>query len=692
MLRLAWVLGLLGANAFGGASTSVSTSASTSTSLRAEALPSYEEVRARDAASDLVFLAKDGERIGSIRTDDQVRRFSWVELDKIAPLAREVLVATEDQDFFDHQGVDWFALAGNAVKAAVGAPARGASTITMQLVSLIDEVTPRPRGKRGMQEKWNQVKAALELEHHWTKNQILEAYLNLVPLKGEVVGIHAAAKVFFGKDPGALDPVDAALLVAMLPSPNVKFKSIQDRACVFLKHVYRKTPERGEEFCRHTRARPRLVTRSERSALSVRDEFEVYLHTWLSRNRSRLMGEKDSIQGPMKTTLDFKLQTRVAEAARDVLSRLQDQNVSDLSALVLDNQSGEVLSWIGNVPGFSKSPEVDGVIARRQAGSTLKPFFYERAMRMKKVDVRTTFEDKPELIPTGNGSFRPENYDHEFHGTVSLPVALASSLNIPAIQVVQKIGVDEAVKVLQENGFQDLKPAYVYGPSIALGTVDATLEELVRGYRNLFLRTKDHEEARWIARILSDRSSRALTFGLNSVLNTPFFTAVKTGTSKDMRDNWCVGFSDRYTVGVWVGNFNGTPMHDVSGVSGAAPLWARIMAMLHDRSPSLPLKGLAKLELPELEPEKRAPSEWVQKILYPVNEAIFAYDPEIPDSRQKILFKPKKTKAQDRWFLNGEPVAGVETPYLWSVQRGRFRLEIRSREGAVLDAVSFVVR
>ena len=658
---------------------------------RAEALPTYAEVRAHDAASDLVFLARGGERIGSIRTDDEVRRFSWIELQDVAPLAREVLVATEDQGFFDHKGVDWFALARNAAKAAVGASARGASTITMQLVSLINDEVLRPRGKRGIQEKWDQVKSALDLEQHWTKDQILEAYLNLAPFKGEVVGIHAAAKVFFGKNPGALDPVDAALLVAMLPSPNAKFKIIQDRACLFLNHVYQKTPERGHELCRYTRARTGFSTHEGRRVSTASEDFEVYLHTLYARQRAQRKESQGPTPGPIKTTIDFKLQTRVAEAARDVLSRLQEQNVSELSALVLDNQSGEVLSWIGNVPGVSKSPEVDGVTARRQAGSTLKPFFYERAMRMKKVDVRTTFEDQPELISTGNGSFRPENYDHEFHGRVSLPVALGSSLNIPAIQVVQKIGVEEAVQVLRENGFQELKPAYIYGPSIALGTVDATLEELVRGYRNLFLRAKDHEESQWITRILSDRNSRSLTFGLNSVLNTPFFTAVKTGTSKDMRDNWCIGFSERYTVGVWVGNFNGSPMHDVSGVSGAAPLWARIMAMLHEHVPSVPLKGLAKLELPEISPDEGRSPGVIQKILYPVNEAIFAYDPEIPDSRQKILFRSQTPKSGDRWFLNGEQVSGVDAPYLWGVKRGRYRLEIRAGDGAVLDAVSFVV-
>jgi penicillin-binding protein 1C len=643
-------------------------------------LPTYAEVRDRDSASDLVFLDRRGERLGSIRRDVTERRFSWIELSRIAPLAREVLVATEDRDFFEHAGVDWFALAGNAMKVAVGARARGASTLTMQLVSLLEKGRA---GRRGVGEKWDQVRAALDLEKKWNKDQILEAYLNLVPFRGEVVGIHAASWVFFGKDPGALDPVDAATLVAMLPSPNTSEAKLKDRACLFLSHVYESFPERAAEFCRYARER-KLNEAPERLRTH---EMQVLLRTWWGRQK-----DPEKVRGPVRLPLDSLLQAKVLGLARETLAKLDGRNVSDAAVLVRDLEGGEVRVWLPNVPEFTRSPFVDGVIARRQAGSTLKPFFYEEALRRRKADVHTLLEDKPEFIPTGSGSFRPENYDHQYHGQVPLSVALGSSLNIPAIEIVRRIGIEGAVKVLQHSGFGELQSGYRYGPSIALGTPDVTLEELVEAYRRLALRSRQDEPAGWITRILADRDARALTFGLGSVLNTPFYTAVKTGTSKDMRDNWCIGYSSRYVVGVWVGNFSGSPMHDVSGVSGAAPLWAKIMALLHDQETSVMPSRIAAFEIPRIQPRKIDPATRIQRILYPVNEAIFAFDPGIPVSRQKIHFRATRKDADFRWFLNGEGLSDLGSPQLWTVRRGKYQLQIRSSDGRVQDEVSFLVK
>jgi penicillin-binding protein 1C len=280
-----------------------------------------------------------------------------------------------------------------------------------------------------------------------------------------------------------------------------------------------------------------------------------------------------------------------------------------------------------------------------------------------------------------------------FHGEVSVAVSLASSLNIPAIQVVTKIGAETAVTVLQENQFKELKPAYIYGPSIALGTVDVTLEELVRAYRLLWKRSQTEKEAQIIAKILSDNDSRALAFGMNSVLNTPYFTAVKTGTSKDMRDNWCIGFSDRYTVGVWVGNFNGSPMRDVSGVSGAAPLWRAVMDQLHHDQPSKIPSALSSIQL-SLSDLKTVPVTRgsLKKIIYPKHLAVFAYDVEIPEARQKILFKADKGESSDQWVLNGKVLSSLKEPYFWSVTRGKYTLELQNKSGEIMDTISYWVK
>jgi penicillin-binding protein 1C len=654
--------------------------------LPSQKLPSFDEVKSRDQVSDLIFYDRTGSRIDSIRMDTQVRKLSWVPLAQIAPLAREILILTEDQKFFDHAGVDWMALASTAYHAAKGERARGASTLTMQLVSLIDQRQAR-KGRRDLKQKWDQVESALLLEKSWSKDQILEAYMNLVPLRGELVGIHAAAQTLFQKEVSALDPIDASLWVAMLPAPNDAFGKIQKRACAFLKHAFANTPDQAQKLCAELQARGQfgLPENPDLSLSRINESYVYSVFSSLSRTEKK--------QGFVKTSLDLNLQESVYHLAKDTLHGIKDQNVSEIAALVLKNDTGEVLAYLGSVPEYSKSPHVDGVLGRRQAGSTLKPFFYERALKDHQMDLQTTLNDSPEMIQTSNGAFRPDNYDHDFHGKVRISTALASSLNIPAIQVVEKIGEDHAVETLKAFGFKELKPGFQYGASIALGTVDVTLQELTNAYHELWKQTANEKEAQIIARILADSDSRILTFGLNSVLNTPFYTSVKTGTSKDMRDNWCIGFSDRYTVGVWVGNFNGTPMKDVSGVTGAAPLWRKIMDQLHQRQVSVMPKAIAAVKLPEPYDDhlnvKRAA---LAHIVYPSDEAVLAYDPEIPSEHQKVLFKSEGPRDQAAWFLNGKKVASLSDNFFWPVERGKFRLEVRGQKDEILDSVSFWVK
>ena len=222
----------------------------------------------------------------------------------------------------------------------------------------------------------------------------------------------------------------------------------------------------------------------------------------------------------------------------------------------------------------------------------------------------------PWRLAVGGGSYRPRNYDEQFHGLVTARTALASSLNIPAVRTLQLVGVEDFWSTLRRLGFRSLEESRFYGPSLALGTADICLEDLVNAYRSianggvltasrLTPDTPPSKEGRVFSRgaaflvsdILSDRESRALTFGLENPLATRFWTAVKTGTSKDMRDNWCVGYSDRYTVGVWIGNFSGASMWNVSGVSGAAPVWLEIMNYLHRggaNGPRVPPTGLVR--------------------------------------------------------------------------------------------------
>src|SRR3546814_172988 len=291
----------------------------------------------------------------------------------------------------------------------------------------------------------------------------------------------------------------------------------------------------------------------------------------------------------VETTLDAGLQRFAIKSVSRNLQALGMDNVRDAAVLVLDNRKGQVLAYVGSSGHLSAAAQVDHVRALRQAGSTLKPFLYAQALEQQRLTMASLLNDSPLDIPTGNGLYIPQNYDKRFSGWVSARTALASSLNIPALRVLLMISPDAFARRLVELGLPLDQSGDFYGYSLALGSADVTLLSLTNAYRAFAAgglysparylldapgRVQGIEdiapqrvmsaEAAWIVGdVLSDRQARARTFGLDSPLSTPFWTAVKTGTSKDMRDNWCIGWSQDYTVGVWVGNSGGASMRDV---------------------------------------------------------------------------------------------------------------------------------
>ncbi|MEZ4282626.1 MAG: penicillin-binding transpeptidase domain-containing protein [Myxococcota bacterium] len=464
----------------------------------------------------------------------------------------------------------------------------------------------------------------------------------------------------------------------------------------------------------------------------------------------------------MRTTLDADLQRTATRALTEQLARLADRRVRDGAVLVVENGSGDVLAWVGSSGALSNARHVDFVRARRQAGSTLKPFLYALAFEDRILSPTTLLDDSPLEIPTALGSYRPDNYDHRFHGPVEARVALGASLNIPAVRVLERVGVDRAVVALRAFGLGALERADYYGPSLALGAADVTLEELVGAYRALARGGRPGAlRIRWddppapapqaeapvvsagasflVGEILADRGHRSLTFGLDSALATRGFAAVKTGTSKDMRDNWCLGFSDRYTVGVWVGNGSGEPMQDVSGIDGATPVWSTLMNALHEGTPSrapapptgvvatatghalhgterpaeLPSAPAAgsradfaeaseRTEGPEAteatevaeiaESRERAEPAALARIVSPASGLVIAWDPDIPPDRQRVLVEARPADPRLALVLDGRRLGSAASPHLWRVERGRHRLVLADESGAELDRVAFLVR
>ena len=664
--------------------------------------PRFEDVRGAWRASDVRLLDRNGAVLSERRVDPAVRRLAWTPLAEVSPALVRAVLLSEDARFREHAGFDALAFAASLRDALLHGRRRGASTITMQLASLLrPDLTPA-RGGRSLAQKLRQIAAARAIEARWSKDEILEAYLNRASFRGELQGVAAATQGIFGKAPHGVGDDEALVLAALLRAPNAAPARVAERAGAL---AARSGAEPGLAAARATQAlaRPPAVAHAADLAPHL---------------AARLL--PPGAGGDVATTLDAGAQRLAAAAIRDQLVALSGRNVRDAAALVVDNATGGVLAWVGSSGDLSSSPHVDGVRARRQAGSTLKPFLYALAFDDRLLTPASHLDDSPLDVSTPGGVYRPENYDRLFRGLVTARVALASSLNVPAVRTVQQVGVDRFVERLAALGFDELRRPDVYGESVALGSADVTLAELVMAYRALArggvagpLRAVPGEPQRdgarvfspaasfVVASILADRSARSVTFGLESPLATPGWTAVKTGTSKDMRDNWCIGFSSEVTAGVWVGNFSGEPMWQVSGVDGAAPAWLEIMDGLErerpGRTPQTP-DGVVWHDggwiLAGTEPAGAAapPAPRPRRIRAPSDGTIVALDPDIPKERQRVFFESDPYDARLRWRLDGALLGAAGDLALWEPLRGRHRLELVDAAGAAVDRIGFEVR
>ncbi len=679
------------------------------TTISVSSVPDFREVREAYRKSDAVLLDRHGEVIHELRVDFHGRRLDWEPIGDISPALIRAVIRSEDRRFYRHHGVDWKALSAALISNLFPRRTRGASTITMQLASLLDGDL-RPIGaRRTVLQKWKQIRTAQAIEKRWSKDEILEAYLNLLSFRGELVGISAASRGLFGKEAGGLNDVESLVLASLIRSPNAPVDNVIRRACKL-------SSSEGLAFaCKDIEhlARERLG-----KPYVIRQRASLAPH--VARALLKDGGAK------VVSTLDAGLQRSASEVLRYYIGDLRGQNVHDGAVLVVDNATGEVLAYVANTGNFA--PYVDGIQAKRQAGSTLKPFLYGLAFERHLLTPASLLEDEPFDVPTPQGIYSPENYDNDFRGLVTARVALASSINIPAVRTLSLIGLDSFIRKLGKLGFNELRDGDFYGLSLALGTADVSLWELVNAYRTLAngglwskvtitfngidskRRVFSEEVAFIVSSILSDREARSATFSLENPLSTRFWTAVKTGTSKDMRDNWCVGYSKRYTVGVWIGNFSGEPMWNVSGMTGAAPIWFEVMNYLHRESVSKPPKppagvvsklvlfsgsGAKKKEFfikgVESNVIKRSTSVESAKILYPPPDAIIALDPDIPSGHQKLLFESTIEKTELVWMLDAVPV-GYGSVLPWFPVRGFHTLALLDRDENILDEVTFHVR
>ncbi|UOF00129.1 penicillin-binding protein 1C [Bdellovibrio reynosensis] len=647
---------------------------------QAPAVPEYDLIKTRHKGSELWLKDRNGHLLHQMRVDNQERSFTWMSLKQASPALINSVFESEDKNFIHHSGVDYKALVASLYQRVFKRSSRGGSTISMQLLKLLSKNRNYYSGITG---KIRQVRDAYNLEQSWSKDEILEAYLNLIPLRGENRGIAATSWALYQKSPGSLTLTEATALAVLIRSPNADQTVWVRRAC-------QQRPTNCEQF---KNVIPELVRKS-----SAGSKYQSALHLAQRLNKTFQAGE-------VKTTIHGDLQTYIQELIQSHVSSLKKQNVNEAAAIVIENETGEVWAYVG---GSGLSPEhkyVDGIQALRQAGSTLKPFLYATAFEKGLITPDSWIEDSAVDIVFERGVYKPQNHDRKYYGWVKAKVALASSLNVPAVKVFKLLNDESFWENLKALNFRSLQNPDYYGPALALGVADITLEDLAQAYRalarnglysdlkftssaekNVSSRVFTESTTSQVTEILSHSENRVLGFGLDSSLSANG-AAVKTGTSKDMRDNWCVGYNPRFTVAVWVGNFTGEPMWNVMGVTGAAPIWQKIMQHLDERFPSTE-KNLSFQQKPSETNPQTYPRA---KILYPQDGMILALDPGIPNENQKVpLVIESVGKEKLFWKINGKKIS-ANSRQLWEPQKGRHVFEL-IKDNQTLESVTVLVK
>ena len=563
----------------------------------------------RPPATGVVLLDRAGIPLRSTRAaDGSLRR--WVTLAELDPDLLAAFLAVEDRRFFRHPGVDPRALA-RAALADLRARriVAGGSTITMQLARLL-RPSARTWGGKAMQVLW-----ALRLERRLSKQAILEQYLNRVPLGQGAVGVEAGAGLYFGAHAGELSLGQAALLAGLAQAPS------SDNPLVAPGRARARRAAALARLVRDGFATPATAARARGEPLVVPGGFRALLaphFTTLVAGWQERAAPAGPAPGVVRTSLDWPLQRELEAEVRHTVETLADRGASQAAAVVLDNATGEVLAWVGS-PDFwaDTAGQVDMVISPRQPGSALKPVLYALAFD-RGATPASILPDIARVYQTSTGPYRPRNYDRRFHGPVRAREALASSYNLPAVHLADRLGAGSLLHLLREAGFASLsRSAEYYGLGLALGNGDVTLLELANGYRALGSggvwrpwrwraaspgespepgrRIASARSAALVLDILDDPVARIPGFGVETPLDFPFPVAAKTGTSRHFTDNWAVGVTGGFTVAVWVGNFSGRPMDGVSGVSGAGPLLHRAVLATAARHPpgSLPTPDAA---------------------------------------------------------------------------------------------------
>jgi penicillin-binding protein 1C len=545
-----------------------------------------------DLASDssTVVVDRNGIPLYEARSGDGTRNVNLA-ADALPESLVLATIAAEDRRYWSHPGIDPVAILRAARHNIVeGRIVEGGSTITQQVAKLL-RARRSDGGRRGWRDKLAEAVLALRLEHRWSKREILALYLNLASYGNQIVGAERASRAYFGRSASMLTAAQAAFL-AGLPQQPSRFNPYRnfDHALARQRGVLRRMTAAG--FLDEAEAR---AAREERLSLS-RDPTPFLAPHFVEM----VLAATGNREPRVETTIDAALQQDISGIIRSQRAALERHGAHNVAVVVLDNSTAEWLAWEGSGDYFDTAHggAINGPIAARQPGSALKPFTYTLAFEEGSTPA-TVLADIPSHFPTAEQGvlYSPRNYDGRYRGPLLARRALAGSENVPAVALASQLGVPKLVRFLTRAGFStfDRNAAY-YGLGVTLGNAEVRLDELVAAYSAfarggewiapVWTRAATQRQQRplvspltafWITDILSDPEAREYIFGRGGNLDFPFPVAVKTGTSQAYHDNWTIGYTRDVTVGVWVGNFDRTPLRDSTGVTGAGPIFHAVM-------------------------------------------------------------------------------------------------------------------
>ena len=546
------------------------------------------------AYSTLV-TARDGSILHAFLSRDDKWRM-YTELNEITPLLRTTILFKEDKYFRYHPGFNPVAMVRAAGRNLLtGQRTSGASTITMQTIRLLE-----PR-ERTYLSKVIELFRAVQLEVHCSKDEILQLYLNLLPYGGNIEGLKSASLLYFGKPPLLLSLAELTTLTIIPNRPSSLRLGIRNTLII---------QERNRWLTRFRKAnlfKESIIIDAQNEPLTAYRREAPQLAPHLSR-RLRIANPGRPL---VQSTLNPTLQATAEQLVQRYANRIRAYNIHNAAVLIVDNQSREVVAYIGS-SDFGNTfdgGQVDGVRAVRSPGSALKPLLYGLAFDAGVITPKTKLAD----VPTNFGGYEPDNYDRQFNGPVTVEFALANSLNIPAVALLKEIGTPTLVSTLQKSGFSAIKKqAKELGLSMILGGCGVTLEEMTRLYTGLanggrFTQLNFSRETATLARpadsqpqlvrIISPEAAYLVTHTLTQITRPDLPNnfdnsyhlpriAWKTGTSYGRRDAWSIGYNQRYTIGVWIGNFSGVGVPELSGANTATPLLFQLFNVLDYNSPA----------------------------------------------------------------------------------------------------------